>query len=284
MPKITAQRGGAKGAAIVLPQWSGITDIDPWIKMALYGRSGTGKTSFYSTFPKPLGTIICSGAGETKSIRNVPDIQAVRIESAEQFLALVEQQKQTGRFKTFALDHASGLQDIVLKQVLGRDVPQQMSWGFAGREEWGRVASIMKECLIQMLRLDCHVVIVAQERAFNTDEESSGNGVLAPYVNCALSPSVAGWLGPQVDYLVETFLKEETVIEQTEVKTSKKTHVVEQEVKTGKVQFCLRTAPHPVYETKFRIPRGTELPKIVVDPDYTKIANLIAGKPIGAKK
>jgi hypothetical protein len=279
MPKITAQKGGQTSKASVLPQWEDITGLDPWVKACLYGRSGTGKTTFYATFPGPIGTMICSGAGETKSIRNVPGVQAVRLTHYEQLLGFVEQQRKDMKFKTFVLDHASGYQDLVLKYVLGRqELPQQLSWGFAGREEWGKVASIMKECLIQMLRLDCHVVIVAQERAFNTDEDSSG-GVLAPYVNAALSPSVAGWLGPQVDYLLETFLKEETKMEKTKIQG----HEIEQEVKTGKVQFCLRTAPHPVYETKFRLPRGTPLPPFIVDPSYDKIAKLIAGAPLGAK-
>lgn len=284
MPKITPQAGSKSQPKTNLPQWEDITGLDPWIKMALYGRSGSGKTTLWATFPPPIGAMIASGAGETKSISNVPGIQAVRFTNMEQFPALVEQQAKTKQFKTFVLDHASGFQDLVLAHILGRDVPQQLSWGFAGREEWSKVASIMKEYLIQMLRLECHVVIVAQERTFNIDEDSSGNGVLAPYVNCALSPSVTGWLGPQVDYLVETFKREEVKKETTTIKLSgNKTKEIEQEVKTGNIQFCLRTAPHPVYDTKFRVPKGTPLPSVIVDPSFTKIQNLIVGKPAGDK-
>lgn len=287
MPKITGQTGGKPKPKlnIALPEWEDITGLDPWIKMALYGRSGSGKTTLYSSFPKPIGTMIASGAGETKSIRNVEGIQAVRLEHYEQLLGFVEQQRINRRFKTMALDHASVYQDMVLSYVLGgREIPQQLTWQFATREEWGKVAAIMKECLIQLLRLECHVVIVAQEKAFNADEDYQANGVLAPYVNCALIPSVTGWLGPQVDYLVETFKREETVTKTTKVKVGKEEKDVEEQVKTGKVQFCLRTAPHAVYETKFRLPKGTPLPDVIVDPSYEKIVNLIAGKPVGAKK
>lgn len=278
MPKITVQQGGAQKGKKALPQWEDISGTDPWIKMALYGRSGTGKTTLWSTFPKPIGAMIASGAGETKSIRNIPQIQAVRLEDEEQLRDLTAQQASDMKFKTFVLDHGSGYQELVLKKVLGiKEVPQQLSWGFADREDWGKVASRMKENLIQMLRLDCHVVIVAQERNFN--DEGNDTGVLAPYVNCAFSPSVTGWLCPQVDYLVETFLMEEKVKEKVKIQG----HEVEQERKTGEVKFCLRTAPHPVYETKFRLPKGTPLPKYVVDPSYEKIAKLISGVPVGAK-
>ena len=47
-----------------------------------------------------------------------------------------------------------------------------------------------------------------------------------------------------------------------------------------KVDYCLRTAPHPVYTTKFRIPTwpGVDsLPPEIINPSYEKIQALIDG-------
>ena len=276
MPQVTRQRGGKQPTAPksggARSRWEDIDQMDPWIKMALYGKSGTGKTTLWSSWTKPIGAVICSGAGETKSIRTTPGISANRIEDEADLLDLIEEQRSTGRFKTFVLDHASGYQDLVLKKILNvAELPTQLGWGSATQQQWGELALRMKDNFRALLSLDCHVVIVAQEREFNTDGENGG--VLAPYVNCALSPSVAGWLGPNVDYLVETFLRMQTIPKTTKVNGKD----VTTNVQTGKVEFCLRTAPHPVYATKFRLPKGTPLPDVIVDPSFDKIERLIKG-------
>jgi hypothetical protein len=49
-------------------------------------------------------------------------------------------------------------------------------------------------------------------------------------------------------------------------------------VKTREVEYCLRTGPHPVYCTKFRLPKGNPLPESIVDPDYDKIMTIIRGQ------
>lgn len=281
MPKIIQQKGGKQPpkkstATSVLTRIKALELPSSGITIAIYGKSGTGKTTLWSSFPKPALAAIASGAGETRSIHQVKGIDAVDLESEEELLELIEHQAKTQKYKTFILDHASGYQDLVLKKILEVDeVPTQLGWGSASQQQWGELALRMKSNFRAMLALapaGCNVVIVAQEREFNTDGESSG--VLTPYVNCALTPSVTGWLGPAVDYLVETFLR--MGVTEKEVTVGGKKVKMKQE--TGKVEFCLRTAPHPVYATKFRLPKGTHLPDVIVDPDYAKILKLIEGR------
>jgi hypothetical protein len=52
---------------------------------------------------------------------------------------------------------------------------------------------------------------------------------------------------------------------------------VTKKVKGGVVEYCLRTAPDPVYTTKFRLPKGRKLPDVIVDADYEKLVALIGG-------
>jgi len=253
-------------------------DEDDGIKINLYGRSGTGKTTLWATFPKPILAVVASGGskpGELRSI-NTPEyrktIHHTLIEKAGDIRELVDHQRDTEKFSTVVLDHATGLQDLVLKEILGLDdLPAQGSWGMARQQDWGQCALQMKELLRSLLSLDCNVVIVAQEREFNTDTEGD---LLMPFVGSALTPSVTGWLNPACDYICQTFIRQRT--EEKETKIGKKT--VRTRSKVGGVDYCLRTAPDPVFTTKFRLPKGTELPDVVVDPTFDKINSLIQGQ------
>lgn len=250
--------------------------LDEGIKIALYGRSGTGKTTLWASFPKPILSIICSGGnkpGEVRSIltpENRKTIKQVSIASSNELGELTEY-VGGANFATVVLDHVSGLQDVILKEVVGlEEIPAQLGWGVAKQQDWGQVGLQIKERLRALLSLPRNVVIIAQEREFNVDAESA---LLAPYVGAGLTPSAAGWLNTAVDYICQTFIRQKTTTVETKIgaKTVKTTQ------KAPGVEYCLRTAPDPVYTTKFRIPKGRPLPTEIVDPSYDKIIKLING-------
>ena len=253
-------------------------DENEGISINIYGKSATGKTTFWATFPKPILAIVCSGSqnpGELRSI-DTPEyrktIKQVTLNSCDEIFELVEYQREYHEFKTIVLDHASGLQDLKLKEALGlEEIPVQKSWGLASRQVWGQVANETKGLLNAILGLSCNRVIIAQERAFNTDAEEV---LLMPFVGSALTPSVAGWLNPACDYIVQAFIRGKTK-EQT-IKLNKKT--VKKTVPIKGVEYCLRTAPDPIYTTKFRTPKGLELPEVLIDADYGKFMDLIKGE------
>jgi len=277
MPKVTKQKPTSKKRSTsVVDRIVGLDESDGFLKVNLYGRSGTGKTTLWSSFPKPILAILCSGGnkpGELKSIdtpSNRKSIKKVVLENSEEIKELADYQEDTGKFKTVVLDHASGLQDFVLREVLNlEDIPTQLSWGLATQQQYGQVAQQMKERLRTLLNLDTNVVIVAQEREFNTDTESD---LLMPYVGSALTPSVVGWLNPACDYIFNTYIRNKDKTEDKKVggKTIKKV------VGTTR-EYCLRVGPDATYTTKFRAPKGHKIPDIIVDADYQKIVKLIGG-------
>jgi hypothetical protein len=85
---------------------------------------------------------------------------------------------------------------------------------------------------------------------------------------------VTGWLNPACDYICQTFIRQ--VSEQVTIKLGNKE--VKKSRKGAGVEYCLRTAPDPVFITKFRIPKGVDLPDVIVDPDFDKINQLITGQ------
>jgi len=252
-------------------------DDDEGIKINFYGRSGSGKTSLWATFPSPILAIICSGGsrpGELRSIdtpENKKRIETVTIESSSEIPEILDYQRETEKYATVVLDHASGLQDLKLKEILEIDeLPPQLEWGTASREDWGQCALQTKETLRALLSLKCNVVIVAQERNFNTDEDS--DSIIMPTVGSALTPSITGWLNPTCDYIAQTFIRNKTVSKTRKVGKKR----VREDVRVPGVDYCLRVGPDEVFTTKFRVPGGID-EDIIVDPSYDKIIELIKG-------
>lgn len=250
---------------------------DEGIKINIYGRSATGKTTLAGTFPRPALWIICSSGknpGELISLdtsENRKTIKQVVIEKTSDIKELVDYQQETEEFATVVLDHATGFQDYALREILGiAELPEQLSWGIATRENWGQVALKCKESFRYLLDLKCNVVLLAQEREFNNDSDED---LVMPFVASALSPSTVGWLNPAVNYIVQTRIR--PAMKKVRVTVGKK--IVEKEVATKGVHYTLRTGPDAVYTTKFRIPKGTPIPDEIVDPTYDKIMAIIRG-------
>lgn len=258
------------------------------LKINLYGQSGTGKTTFWATFPKKILALVCSGgnkAGELLTL-NTPEyhktIDVLKIESSMDLLAIVKELRANpGTYSTVVLDHASGLQDLILAEILNiEEVPAQKSWGLAKREQWGQVAIQTKEHLRALLGLEnTNVIIVAQERDFGGSENDEEDLGIAPFIASGLIPSVVKWLHPAVDYILNTYKRQKTKETITKVGPKGKEKKIVTTTKVKGVDYVLRTVPHPIYATKFRMPKeSTVVLADIVDPDYNKFMKLVEGK------
>lgn len=289
MPKINIQRppSSTNGKAPAKSKLGGvlnrISDIsfDPedGIQIMLYGRSGTGKTTLWGTFPKPILAMICSGGlrtGELRSLdtpENQGKIQSVVLNSPEEFKTIVDYQAREVPYKTLVLDHVSGFQDLVLCDLLGlAEIPAQKGWGLASQQQWGQVAAQCKEYIRSMLNLACNVVIIGQERENKPKEGLIESNNWA--VGVATIPSLAEWLNPAVDYICQTFIRAKMI--NGSMKVAGKDMPTRK--RAGGVEYCLRTGPHDVFTTKFRKPKDRVLPEVLVNPTYESIYAIIKGK------
>jgi hypothetical protein len=255
-----------------------VSEFNKGIKLLIYGRARTGKTRFAMTF---RGRKLLIGTEDgTRSITKIKDAEFIQIESLSDFEEVIEI-LQTGDFQSATLDTAGGLQDMVLKDVLDlEDMPVQKSWGMAKQQDWGTCAVQTKEHLRRFLTLadqgpKIDIVIVAHERNFDTDSESE---LIFPTVGAALTPSVTGWLNANCDYICQTYLQEEVKQTHKSIGVGKRKRTKTIERKTGKIEYCLRIGPHPVYMTGFRVPHGVELPHHISDPHFDKLLPFISGE------
>lgn len=247
------------------------------IKLLLYGRSGTGKTTICGSFPAPIAWIVVSGGtkpGELRSLdtpANQSRIKQFRLRHPDE-LEEISKALPGSQFKSVVLDHATGLQDLILAKILGLDkLPAQLGFGVAKQQQWGECAMMVKEHLRRLLSLDQDVVIVAHERDFSTESDSE---IITPTVGAALTPSCTGWLNGAVDYIGRTFIRPKYKIQEVTIGKEKQ----QQRIRVPGVEYALLTAPDPIFTTKFRVPKGYKLPDALTDPDYDKILKIIRGQ------
>lgn len=298
MPRVTTQRQKIevpRPAGSLMERIRPVSTVDSGgLKVSLYGRAKTGKTRLISTFPKPV--LILGGEDGTRSIRTVQDVYFTRIlpdgvppavdenGQVESYVYLSELRFFIEELKswqgTVAMDTASALQDLILADILGlQELPVQKSWGMATREQYGTCGLKTKTLLNSLLQLKCDVAITAHERNFN--EEGADNEMLTPTIGSSLQPTVSRWLNGAVEYICQTFIREQTEVQYQTIGTGPAAKQIPINKKTGSIDYCLRVGPHPVYTTGFRLPPGQLLPEAITEPTYDKILALVNGQPIG---
>ena len=284
MPRAKRQRAGTKTKAkksTGVASMASLIEYDPNdpISIGIFGAAATGKTTLWSTFPKPTLALFCSGGlknpGELKSLTKAEkaDVTPLRIESTEQLSQILESlTNDLEGFQTVVIDHLTALSDLIIAEMLGVDrAKPQREWGDMTMQQWGQFGQQIKILLRDFIELPANSVIVSQERLFEPPE---GSEIGVTKVGPAVTPSVAGWLTATLDYSIQTFVRAKTKTKTVTIRGKEKT----KEVKTDELEFC---AYLPLCEdrmTKFRKPRGTKLDPVMVDPSYDKIIALTEGE------
>jgi phage nucleotide-binding protein len=249
----------------ILDKIQPVTELKTNTVMMVYGRSGTGKTHFGSTFPKPILFIDTNERG-TETIALEEDIDVVRVtewqEIDELYWALLNQETDVA-YKSIVIDQVSNLQDIGMAEVLRK--------GRKGRDEtftqrnWGQLSGMLKQFISDFRDLSDHynLLLIAHERINEAgdDEEES----IEPSIGARVMPSVSSFLDGAVDAIGSTFIKERWETEDKE--------------EVRHVDYCMRIGPHAYYSTKIRRPVSAgPIPELLVNPTFQKVKDLTTGK------
>lgn len=239
-----------------------------------YGRGGTGKTTLFGTFPGKKLLIDVQDEGTD----SVSDVKELDVKECHDFADVEDTywwiKDHPKAYKSIALDTVSMLQACVVVELGAKNAKKGKragDWGSMSQKDWGNVAALLKEWLINyrdLTKLGINVVFIAQDRTFNISDEDDSDGALTPEVGPGLSPSVAKALIAMVSVVGNTFIRTKEVTKEINGK----------KVKKQITQYCLRLGPNPVYSTKVRKPRDVKAPDFIVDPDYDSILDIINGE------
>ena len=234
----------------------------------VYGRSGTGKTQFMSTLPRPILFLDVNERG-LDTIRGEKQIDVLQCREWADFEDIFWALEEGMKYKSVVIDQITNLQDLGMAEV--RDRAKKTSSELFTKKNWGELSGLLKTGLANFRGLSdqYNIGLIAHERSFGGGDEE--DNALEPAVGARIMPSVSSFVDGAVDVIGSTFIRESF-----SGKGSKKVR---------QVDYCMRIGPHAFYSTKVRRPvEAGPLPDFVVDPTFKKITNLISGKMTPAKK
>ncbi len=245
------------------------SDFKPEVKVVLYGKPGTGKTTLASSFPKPALLIDISEKG-SDSVRDVKGLDVIRVTEWDEFEMMywfLDRNKKG--YKTVIIDTMSYAQELCVRDVVGGEKKKGKragDWGTMTKRDWGTVSSRMKEVITNFRDLDMNVIFIAHDRVFNSGDEDDDADGIAPSVGPRLMPSVGAVLNAAVGIIGNTFIRERFKTIKVDGKKRDKRIV----------EYCLRIGPHSYFITKVRSPKSNDVPEVLVDPEYEDIYELFS--------
>lgn len=240
-----------------------VSELPSLLAALIYGRSGTGKTTIASTFPKPLLLLDIREKG-FDSISNVKGVDIAQLTTWNEFEEVYWYLK-TGdtKYKTIVVDQISQLQDLAILQAMkddGKELDAPIS-----KRNWGQGAGLMKTWLLNyrdLIDIGINVLFLAHDRS--TDGGGEGDDdQLDPSVGARVMPSVASFVNGAVKIIGNSFIRE--------------TFSIVGNKRQRRVEYAMRIGPHASYTTKTRSPVGIESPDVIVNPTYDKIVAVVKG-------
>lgn len=223
-----------------------VSDAEPFAKVLLYGRNGQGKTRIACTAPKPL--VLDMNEKGTKSVRKYPEVEVLHCKKfADVVFAYWMLKEGDHPYESVVLDTLTGMQGLCIKQILkeGEDRDPTKDPKVMSQREWGKLAELMKEQVLNFRNLPMHVVYTAQQRIID-DPDTEAREIVPD-----LSPGSRGPATAAVEIIGHVYQKEVRGV-------NKKT---KREV--SKWETRLLVGPHEEYITK---DRTGALPRIMRNP------------------
>lgn len=286
-PKMSTQFANGSILATAIP----VTDLrEDRVKVCIYGRNRSGKTTLACMFRKPL-LLISSEPDTNGGATSVADVEGVslirvtppnkrlsgdKVHGSAKVVAIANELASHNPFATVVLDTVTSLQDVILVELMGLPkVPEMLSWGMVPEGVYQQRAEKLRETIRPVLDLqNCNVVILAQEKDHNAPEERGGKSKLlhtmqqGSFMAPALGATNAQWLQDACGYVVQIYEDEVTqdiVIPQTDAQGKSMPPVV-QRVGTGKRARHLRLLYHPNFAAGGRWRYNRDMPEFITAP------------------
>ncbi len=242
--------------------------------MLIYGRSGTGKTTFAGTVydyikDEEKNEVLFLDVRDdgSDSIRNLGDnvkrLDCTSWPILEETFWFLKEGKHS--FGAVVIDTVTQLQSLAIKESKVKIKGNEDA--ATSKMIWGHTSGLLNTLLLDYRDLDMHTIFIAQDRKSVSDEDDSDEYEdLMPEIGLAMIPSVAKQVNAMVKVIGNTYIKQKVS------KPDKK------EKKKKETQFRMRIGPHPFYTTKIRAPKGTKVPGSINNPTFEKVVKIMRGE------
>ena len=220
-----------------------LTASDVKLSAAVYGKSGTGKTTFGASFPKPFFLDIDGGLLSVRG-QDVSyiDLTPGRGVTWPNILDAIEEGKKDD-YESIIVDSLTGLADLCMESVLQLNRRSGQKPNF---DDWAAYANKTKDFLVRLLASGKNVLLICHE-APDKDELTGHVWML---------PAIQGQMKSRISNYFDEFYHAE--VEQTHGKPA---------------NYRLLARPSSIYTAKSRLlPRDTESSYLV--PSFQSLINL----------
>jgi len=164
-------------------------EVDPYLKMCIYGRNKVGKTVFSCSSDLKTLIIDCNEKGYA-SVRKRPNVdiyEVTRWEDLDPIYWFLRGGKHD--YKVIVIDTITMLMSIGIKWVLKDDFDRDMSRDplTPDRRVYLKNGEIMKDAIIKFRNLPYHIIFNAQEKT-TTDEDEEGNTLIETHPELSPAP------------------------------------------------------------------------------------------------
>ena len=224
----------------------------------LWGKSGSGKTHFISTLPKPL-LYIQIGDDGSNTIASVEGIKAIKAQTLERLKKIGEELKTDKTYKSVAVDTFSMITNVWIDSNATQKKKKMTM------QMWGDL-KIETEELIKIFHevAESHVVALSCHEANDTIEGMDDEVI--PDFGPSTTKGSRIYLQGMANYGIHFTKIAKTV---TDKATGEEKDVV---------RYAAHLGPNPYYWTKFQVDDSIKIPNVMVNPSYGKIQEIIGGK------
>lgn len=224
----------------------------------LWGKSGSGKTHFIGTLPKPLLYIQIGDDGSNTIANADGEIKAIRAGTMERLKQIGEELKKDDYYASVAVDTFSMITNIwidVNATQKKKKMTQQM-WGDLKIETEELIKIFHEVAATHVVALSCHE---ANDSIVGMDDE------IIPDFLPSTTKGARIYIQGMANYGIHFTKLQKTV---TDKATGEEKEVV---------RYAAHLGANPYYWTKFQIDDSIKVPSTMVNPSYSKIINLIKG-------
>jgi hypothetical protein len=245
-----------------------LTDFEEPIITVIWGRSGHGKTTTASTWPKPMLIIDVNdkGSESAKSLTlKKGEITVFECKNADDLEEIIEYvEDNPNKYKTVVIDHMTQVQEFYKDRIMEEEGKKKMT-----QPMFGTLSGYMKDFIMSVRALNdlgVYPVMLAQDR---TDEvETPDEELLDPDIGPAMTPAVQKFL----------IASSKIVGRQYIASYEKQIKVDGRPKKIPVTEYRLYIGPNPYYATKIRKPQGAYCPDYLVNPTFNDLLAITKGE------
>lgn len=223
----------------------------------VWGKSGSGKTHFGGTYPKPM-LYLRLGDDGSNTIADIPGVKAIQIDTIEELKEAATALVKDKKYKTVFVDTFSMLTNVWIDQYAvqkKKKMTQQM---------WGDL-KIDTEELVKKFHSVARTHIVLLSLHETNDSIEGMEDEIIPDIRPNTTKGARTYLEGMANYGIHTTKLNKVI-------TSKKTGE-EKEI----VKHAIHIGANPYYWTKLQVSADITIPKLIYDPTYDKLMNLVNG-------